>query len=339
MIEAQKHEKRYRELELLAKLERLQAERLKKLVLEDSSSMLDSYFDQSNSSYLDKDSSLDLDKLEAAVDKLKFKNRRQSEFIRPKSNLEFSLPSDSDSVIERESPRLSFNKIKKSQVEVLNLKNTTIHQQPKSVFVVKENEIKKRTENKELKHAISLSNQEVKTALKNVQSEPVLKPSRTRTRTLSNKHQFEMPSSSSSSSFTQMTLQDAFMTFKKDLIMRSQKRVKEIEERSQLRNEKAEYERGQAQMNLKLREAQKRLFKQTSITQAPRRRLSSQEIKTITKKNYEKLPEVKQRQQKEKNEQAKKLNLIKSSIYKKTIQQHVLAKGPNFDLKYKAFDF
>ncbi|CAF1020419.1 unnamed protein product [Brachionus calyciflorus] len=335
MIEAQKHEKRYKELELLAKLERLQAERLKKLIMENSSDetslMANSYF-HSTTSYLD--GSIDTSNLENIINKLENKNRRKSEFIRgtaSKNFEELSLISECDSVLSSSnSMRLSLN-LKRSQVEVLNLKNTSVHEQPRAVKIIKENEIRKNsTEFKELRNITSenrifsdLSN--VKKQIKSVQSDPGFEKIRE-----------EIPSPS----FSKMSLQDAFMIFKKDLIERSQKRLRSIEERSQMRHLQAEYERKQAEINIKLKEVQTKLANGSrSHIEIPRKRvMSSQEIKNLTKKNYEKLPEVKEKQQKQRLQQAKKLNLIKSSIYKKTIQQHVLSKGTNFGLNFKALN-
>ena len=66
--------------------------------------------------------------------------------------------------------------------------------------------------------------------------------------------------------------------------------------------------------------------------------MSLRQMKEQTKKNYEKLPEVKQKHLREKIEELKKHNRLKYSIYKKTIQQRVLANGPNFNLSFKALE-
>ena len=328
MIEAQKHEKRYKELELLAKIERLQAQRLKKLMMEntsDETSLMDnSYFHSTNL----EDNSIDSIKLENYVKKFEEKDRRKSELVRStfSKNIEdWSLVSECDSVLSNSnSARVSLN-LKKSQVEVLNLNDASVYNQPEGIKIIKENEIRKvSSENQQLKSNFSNRNyfSDISNKIKSVQSEPILK-----------KHVDNVPS------FSNMSLQDAFLIFKKDLIERSNKRQKSIEERAQMRKLQAEYDRKQAQVNQKLKEVQKK-FQVSSRpkSEIPRKRvMSSQEIRILTKKNYEKLPEVRQKQQKDRYEQAKKLNLIKSSIYKKTIQQHVLTKGPNFSLNFKAF--
>jgi hypothetical protein len=146
-------------------------------------------------------------------------------------------------------------------------------------------------------------------------------------------------------SLEKLSLQDAFSTFKYDLIARSLKRQKEIELRSKQRQNFIDYERKLAELNAENRtrgksgiitrsscsasnvmSAQKNrvnYFEVNDVNKAQqhqkRRVMSAQEIKEMTKKNYSKLPEVKQKQVKQRLEQTKKLNQIKSSIYKKVI--------------------
>ena len=144
-------------------------------------------------------------------------------------------------------------------------------------------------------------------------------------------------------SMEKMSLQDAFSTFKYDLIARSLKRQKEIELRSKQRQNFIDYERKLAELNTERKSRGKsgitrascsasnvmsgqksrdNYFEVNDVNKAQhqkRRVMSAQEIKEMTKKNYSKLPEVKQKQVKQRLEQTKKLNQIKSSIYKKVI--------------------
>ena len=60
-----------------------------------------------------------------------------------------------------------------------------------------------------------------------------------------------------------------------------------------------------------------------------KRAMSSQEIKSQTKKNYSKLPEVKQKQLKQRAEEIKRRNRLKSDIYKKVGLGFVKSKGFN----------
>lgn len=141
-----------------------------------------------------------------------------------------------------------------------------------------------------------------------------------------------------------MSLQDAFATFKYDLIARSLKRQKEIELRAKQRQNFIDYERKLAELNTNNNKSKgisrssysasnvmksggggggpngnnrENYFEINDVHKQKRRVMSAQEIKEMTKKNYSKLPEVKQKQVKQRLEQTKKLNLIKSSIYKK----------------------
>ena len=140
-----------------------------------------------------------------------------------------------------------------------------------------------------------------------------------------------------------MSLQDAFATFKNDLIARSLKRQSEIEARARQRQNFVDYERKLAEMNsnaqsrrqnssaktisrascsasnvMTCKSGRENYFEVNDVLQKQKRRvMSAHEIKEMTKKNYSKLPEVKQKQVKQKLEQTKKMNLIKSTIYKK----------------------
>ena len=119
-----------------------------------------------------------------------------------------------------------------------------------------------------------------------------------------------------------MSLQEAFGTYKRDLIERSKRRQIMIEERSKLRKERAEYERSCAmEANLKFKEDKIAMALKArnsmNVNIGQKRHFSVNEIKEITRKNYEKLPEVKQKQHKQNLEKSKQLNRIRSNVYKK----------------------
>ena len=153
-----------------------------------------------------------------------------------------------------------------------------------------------------------------------------------------------------------MSLQEAFEMNRYDLISRSRQRQKEIQYRNELRRKEAEYEiermalfqKNNNNNNLNVCIANKYKTKFTpsvnnnsNSNSKPKseplrinyfevnvenfmhkRQMSSQEIKTQTKKNYSKLPEVKQKQLQIRAEELKRRNRIKSTIYKKVIGKY-----------------
>ena len=132
-----------------------------------------------------------------------------------------------------------------------------------------------------------------------------------------------------------MSLQEAFEKHRHDLIDRSMQRQNIIQLRSQQRIQDSEFKREhyEALMTKRLekeREYMKktRLMNRTNFSshsdgrngnELPirRRRMSVQEIYSQNKKMYEKLPEVKRKQENQRLEEARRLNRMKSSIYKK----------------------
>ena len=124
-----------------------------------------------------------------------------------------------------------------------------------------------------------------------------------------------------------MSLQEAFETFRRDLISRSRKRQIEIQQKAEQRQLELEARRQHAEI---LRSSENRLYSLKSgyktraqiedfnqDSYATKRRMSIQEIKTQNRRLYEKLPEVQQRQKIQQLEEKKRLNRMKSSIYKK----------------------
>ena len=111
----------------------------------------------------------------------------------------------------------------------------------------------------------------------------------------------------------------------------SRKRQREIQLRAQQRRQEAEYKTEQLtelernfkntikNRNLKLKEFNKDYFEINLDNFVHKRQMTSKEIKNQTKKIYQKLPEVQQKQLKQRDEENKKRNRIKSMIYKKVL--------------------
>ena len=157
-----------------------------------------------------------------------------------------------------------------------------------------------------------------------------------------------------------LSLQEAFETYKYDLISRSRQRQKEIQFRAEQRQKELELEAEQIEdynkrvksqqllsrklLSLKKRTAVELFARKSWNTKAVmfeinvgnfmhKRPMTQQDIKKQTRKMYEKLPEVKQKQLNKRAEETKRANRIRSSIYKKTLQQRVLTRGVNFNLR------
>ena len=128
-----------------------------------------------------------------------------------------------------------------------------------------------------------------------------------------------------------LSLQESFEIYKYNLISNSRKRQREIQLRAQQRRQEAEYKTEQLtelernfkntikNRNLKLKEFNKDYFEINLDNFVHKRQMTSKEIKNQTKKIYQKLPEVQQKQLKQRDEENKKRNRIKSMIYKKVL--------------------
>ena len=138
-----------------------------------------------------------------------------------------------------------------------------------------------------------------------------------------------------------LSLQEAFETYRYDLISRSRQRQKEIQFRAEQRQTELEFEAQQIenyhkrlktqQMNKKLQFIKKKneamvrnstkglMFEINVDNFMHKRQMTQQDIKKQTKKMYEKLPEVKQKQLQQRAEEIKRNNRLKSSIYRKVI--------------------
>lgn len=149
-----------------------------------------------------------------------------------------------------------------------------------------------------------------------------------------------------------MSLQEAFETNRYDLISRSRQRQKEIQLRTEQRQLEAEYEierMAVLQKNLEMSNAlhlnqrhnylcnkkrqqqpaassqaeavdhfQRGAYFEISVDKfAQKRAMTQQEIKSMTRRNYSKLPEVKEKQLKKSAEEIKRRNRLKSDLYKK----------------------
>ena len=129
-----------------------------------------------------------------------------------------------------------------------------------------------------------------------------------------------------------VSLQDAFRMHKKELIHRSNQRLRDIKLKSERERLKAELRNNKIAQTeeLNIKKMNRNNFKKkydylqidfdpeekkTNFTK--RRHMSTKEIKNQTKKLYKKLPEVKQKELDKKMEEIKKHNRIKSAIFKK----------------------
>jgi hypothetical protein len=317
----QKHEKRMRELEKLAELEKIQAEKLKNIMLDDSSLLMSNSF---------------------------FTNLANSkeEYLVKKRNLQYPNTMnrfDEFSELNEISTINNENNIKPS-VQILDLKNTTVHEQPSGVRVIKENQsgrnifdyhhhhhhnhqinrkspfdrrnteiyIAKSSNTNNFNKRMSLANN-----LNNNNNTNKLKTNVG----LSNNFEINLHDRNAAN----MSLQEAFETFRCDLISRSRLRQKEIKYRAEKRQQEAaellkHNHQNEINNNTENRKNDKKSCLKKSLTIAScdsRRRMSIQEIKIQNKKLYEKLPEVKQKQMQQRIEEEKRLNRIKSSIFKK----------------------
>lgn len=147
-----------------------------------------------------------------------------------------------------------------------------------------------------------------------------------------------------------LSLQEAFETHKFDLISRSRQRQKEIQFRAEQRQRELEDEALQIenyQKRLKTLQMNKKmnvLKKYRAATSAAnkndviksnskglmfeinvenfmqKRQMTTQDIKKQTRKMYEKLPEVQQKQLKQRAEELKRANRLRSSIYRKVFK-------------------
>ena len=135
-----KHEKRIKELETLAELERIQAEKLKLLMLDshnDSSLMANSFFTTDFSNKNQQQSSLARRKSSSQIAKQQqYQQNKFSHMLEDESDFDLSTHTLEESSNKNSN---SLSSRRQSRVQILELKNTTIHEQPSGVFVVKEN--------------------------------------------------------------------------------------------------------------------------------------------------------------------------------------------------------
>ena len=325
MIEFQKqrHERRVKALEKLAKLERLQADKLKQILKINQNNdeaftpqMYDLFIQQNSSNYLQDESNIGNQTIVDLDEAFKTEN--------------LSIIIDDKKIDQTKQKKIKFIEQlnNKSNVEVLNLKNTTIYEQPDNVIVVKENQ------NKDARCFFTIPN-ETKFSSK---SETLIVPKYTKSissysmTNLSNKENSEPK---------KLSLQEAFETYRFDLISRSRQRQKEIQFRAEQRQTELEFEAQQIenyhkrlktqQMNKKLQFIKKKneamvrnstkglMFEINVDNFMHKRQMTQQDIKQQTKKMYEKLPEVKQKQLQQRAEEIKRNNRLKSSIYRKVI--------------------
>jgi hypothetical protein len=135
-----------------------------------------------------------------------------------------------------------------------------------------------------------------------------------------------------------MTLQEAFRIYKYNVILNSRKRVREIKSKETKRQVENELKIADYNKMLELKrlhgfggsnryagayrdDLEKRKYDYFSTWSAKNRNMSQKEIKDQTKKKYEKLPEVQQKKLKEKLDENRLKNRIKSNLYKKVTTQ------------------
>lgn len=191
-----------------------------------------------------------------------------------------------------------------------------------------------------------------------IQSVKIVEPEPVRKEKKGEKFEFKLESDKTEEPLEKkFGLQEAFQIYKYDFLKNSRNRVKEIKIKAarrqvvkDLKLDTLEQLNAKISKNYKnLKQRQNQLNEENdkkinyfTIDKAMftknRHVLSSQEIIEQTKKKYQKLPEVQQKKLKQKLEESKVRNRIKSNIFKKTIQQKVLTSGPNFNLNFKALE-
>jgi hypothetical protein len=138
-----------------------------------------------------------------------------------------------------------------------------------------------------------------------------------------------------------MTLQEAFRVHRYDVILNSRKRVREVKAKEAKRQIAAELRVVDYRMMEKKLDNNRRLHEFNRAHEYERnkrydyftalssrhRNMSQKEMKDQTKKKYQKLPEVQQKILKEKLEENKLKNRIKSNLYKKVIIYKIDSNG------------
>jgi len=136
-----KHEKRIKELETLAELERIQAEKLKLLMLDshnDSSLMSNSFFTTDFTNKNQQHFGLSQRKSFFQMPKQQQNQKKQfNQMLEDESEYDLSAHT-----LEESNNNSSSSISRSSRVQILELKNTTIHEQPSGVFVIKENSMR-----------------------------------------------------------------------------------------------------------------------------------------------------------------------------------------------------
>jgi hypothetical protein len=300
-------------LEELAKAERMQIERLRKLMLEMSNTTLSSTND--DSCFLNSNTTI---------------NTKNNSMTLQATNL--TQINESASELD---------------VEIVNFDHKT-SRPPPSVYVVKENEQNNQVH--QLSTTKSLSNVKLKQTtelIANFDGEIISRPSDIYTRL--NHHKLKVSKSEPAfavkkgEAYTipvnvksseparpigegKLSLQDAFRAFKAKTIQHSQQRQIELRKRNEERRQRAEFERHMVEINLKYKEEERRKAREAywanymeslANQRANRRVMTAREIRDLSRKNYEKLPEVKEKLDRERIEKERKMNKIKASIYTK----------------------
>lgn len=332
MLQLQKlaHEKRMVEHERLARIERLQAEKLKALMQESrGDSILDDSYFQTNYSK---------DRNETLPSQKAFKKLSPVEVI----NLKDTTVNSADGfLVVKESRSTKIQSSKQNNELPVQKKDRQVFSSVGNNLEVRRESIKyhspMRTPFKQaIKPQAWFLPVTPHTNLPNVEETP---KSTTKSRFQYTSIMKSATKPVHNESSHNMTLQEAFETHKRSLIDRSMQRQDSIQVRSQQRNQEAEFKRQHYEnmMSKKFEEKEAAIrakrenlqrltirnnlsgcFEKKEPDQARhRRRMSVQDIVTQNKKLYEKLPEVQQKQKYQRLEEQKRLNRMKSSIFKK----------------------
>jgi len=357
------HDRRIKALEKLTRLEKLQAEKLNKILQmnrNDSicSDAYDSFFQQQKLGEVTLDTENDQDETALTKEILKEEKKFAKSRKHLKQRQDFSdLTVDND---ETKTPTPSKSSLKKALFESDDSNMSSSRRQ--KVAVVKETDSEftqseldddeeEETEQVHFRPKQSVSPVAHSKPIAWAYNQANSFPDHALTPKVVERSYSCCPSSSREA--VKMSLQEAFEMNRYDVISRSRQRQKEIQLRAEQRQKEQEYEIERlAEMQRRLEVTcqnhvnqryidlkKKPVAKPRVHSERPnrseqarsayfeinienfsghnKRAMSSQEIKSQTRKNYSKLPEVKQKQVQQRAEEIKRRNRLKSDIYKK----------------------
>jgi hypothetical protein len=318
----QEHERRMRTLEKLAKLERLQADKLKQMMILND---------------------MTLNETETTT---------------------MSTTVDDTTLMTNDETVCSNNgeKSKLSQVEVIDLTNTTVFKPPSGYSIVKEkrNSLIRPTDSngpgstEAVQAFVSIPNRQqnrTKEVVKKKNTawfEPMGTASscnathryashstpniQISTSTNVDRNKSTATVATQQRPSTKLSLQEAFEMFNYKFISKSRRRLKEMKLRAEERQHEEQFKRERLELGIlrnMTNERRNNFITNTGHTDnnlyfAQKRQMTLQQIKEQTEKVYKKLPEVQQRMRQQKVESLKKHNRIKSSVYNKVSRELIL---------------